>query len=124
MLEHFNNYGWSSYPSYLHKAYKVVDVDKDLHDVTHVCDDGAVDAHKIILYSGSMFFRVMLNKSKHQHPLLFMKGLKINHLQNILDFIYYGQVSVAQENLKEFIDIAKEFEIQGLQSLPKKVMQG
>ena len=124
MSKHFINSDWTNYPPYLRKAYKVIDVEKDLHDVTLVCDDGAVDAHKLILCSASIFFRLMLKRSKHQHPLLYMKGLKINQIQNILDYIYYGQVSIAKENLKEFIDIAKEFEVESLKSMTSKERLG
>ena len=43
-----------------------------------------------------------------------MKGLKIIQLQNLLDFIYFGKVSIEKDNLEDFMITAEEFEIQGI----------
>ena len=43
------NKEWSNFPPYFHKAYRVIDIDKDIPDVTLACDDGALDAQT---YSG------------------------------------------------------------------------
>ena len=113
-MNHFVNSDWKSFPAFFHKTYKVLDVDKDLSDVTLVCDDGAVDAHKLILSTASMFFRTLLKKSQHGQPLIYLKGVRLTQLQKILDFIYYGQVIIAQDDLKEFIETAQDFEIKGI----------
>ena len=74
----------------------------ELADVTLVCDDGDITAHKLILYSGSEFFRLVLKKSKHQHPLLYMKGFKKDLLKSIVDFLYVGEVEVDEDDLPDF----------------------
>ena len=102
------------FPSNICEAFKAIKNEKDLHDVTLVCDDGDVDAHKLILYSGSSFFQSVLKKSQHQHPLIYMKGLKIKHLHAILDFLYNGEVNVAQDDLTEFIEAVEDLKIKGL----------
>ena len=66
-------------------AFKLFRKEQDFLDVTLVCDDGEIDAHKLVLYTGSEFFKSILKKSKHQHPLLYMKGVGIKFLEeNIL----------------------------------------
>jgi len=48
----------------------------ELVDVTLVCEDGQqVEANKIILTSFSPFFLNLPRRNKHQHPLLYMRGL-------------------------------------------------
>ena len=55
-----------------------------------------------------------MTKTKHQHPLLYIKGVKINHLEAIVDFIYNGEVNVAQDDLNILLETAKDLEVKGL----------
>ena len=96
------------------QAFKSFRKEQDLLDVTLVCDDGEIDAHKLVLYSGSEFFKSALKKSKHQHPLLYMKGIKIKYLEEILDFLYKGEVNIALDDFKEFIETASDLQIKGI----------
>ena len=51
--------------------------DADFTDVTLACVDGKqVEAHKVILASSSPFFQNILRRSKHPHPMIYMRGLK------------------------------------------------
>jgi len=108
------NIKWEDFSSQICDAFQVMQKNEDLRDVTLVCDDGEVDAHRLILFCGSEFFQRVLNMSKHQHPLLYIRGVKIAILQAILDFLYIGEVRVAQEDLTEFFSIAKDLKIKGL----------
>jgi len=105
---------WGEFSSNISETYKNIRKYEDLHDVTLVCDDGEISAHKIVLYGGSTFFRSVLTKFKHQHPLLYIKGVKINHLEAIVDFIYNGEVNVAQDDLNILLETAKDLKVKGL----------
>ena len=86
-----------------------------LTDVTLVCDDHTkVEAHKVILGAVSSTFREMLSSNTHSHPLIFLKGIKRNELQSLLDFIYNGETSIQQDSLEDFMKIGKTFEVSGL----------
>ena len=89
--------------------------DKDFKDVTLVCEDGQqVEAHKVILASSSPFFQKLLARNKqHNHPLIYMRGMKSEDLSAIIDFLYYGSANVYQENLESFLSIAEEFQLKG-----------
>ena len=57
----------------------------DFSDVTLVCEDGnQVDAHKIILSSSSPFFQNLFKKNKHSHPLIYMRGMKVEDLLGVV----------------------------------------
>ena len=43
-----------------------------------------------------------------------MRGLKFEDLLSIVDFLYYGEANIYQENLDAFLNIAEELELKGL----------
>ena len=89
--------------------------DYDFTDVTLVCEDGhQVEAHRVILSASSPFFQKLLKRNKHANPLICMRGMKSEDLLVIVDFLYYEEVNIYQENLDTFLTIAKEFQLKGL----------
>ena len=85
------------------------------HSVTLACEDLELEAHKVILSSCSPFFkRLLWSTSKHQHPFIYMRGLKADQLKAVIDFFYYGEVNIVQEKLEAFLELANELELKGL----------
>ena len=68
----------------------------------------------MILVASSPFFKKLLERNKHPHPLIYMRGLKSEDLQAIIDFLYCGEANVFQENLDSFLSIAEELQLNGL----------
>eukprot|EP00092_Neocalanus_flemingeri_P061187 GFUD01073516.1.p1 GENE.GFUD01073516.1~~GFUD01073516.1.p1 ORF type:complete len:249 (+),score=58.57 GFUD01073516.1:92-838(+) len=62
----------------------------------------------------SSFFHKILLKNPHQHPLIYLKGIKRSDLESIINFIYMGETEIGREDLERFMTSAKELEIQGL----------
>ena len=71
-------------------------------------------AHKVILASSSPFFLNLLRRNKHPHPLIYMRGLKSEDLVAMVDFLYFGEANVYQENLDSFLAVAEELQLKGL----------
>jgi len=112
--EHFN-LAWNQFENCAGLTFKNLLSDEDFADVTLACEgEKQLTAHKVILSSCSPFFRKVLLKNKHQHPLLYLKGVKFTDLQLIVKFIYLGQIEIGRDNLPEFLAIAKELEVKGL----------
>ena len=106
---------WNDFESNLSAAFKELRQESEYLDVTLLCEDeDQIEAHKVVLSACSGFFRNALRRTKHQHPLLYLKGVQHADLNHILDFIYYGEVSIAQENLNAFLSVAEELKIKGL----------
>ena len=90
--------------------------DTDFCDITLVSDDNEqIQAHKVILATFSTFFDNILKQNKHPHPLIIMKEIKCNELVAILDFLYFGEVQVSQNDLANFFKAAEGLQIEGLE---------
>eukprot|EP00092_Neocalanus_flemingeri_P013041 GFUD01014053.1.p1 GENE.GFUD01014053.1~~GFUD01014053.1.p1 ORF type:complete len:339 (+),score=79.24 GFUD01014053.1:46-1017(+) len=118
---------WNDFESNISSAFRDLRDDKEFFDLTLACDDEEqIQAHKVILAACSPFFRNVLRRNPHQHPLLYLKGVKYTDLQSVLSFMYHGEVNVAQEELNSFLAVAEELKIKGLtqnnskESHPKK----
>jgi len=105
---------WNEFENNISQAFKELRDDKDFFDVTLACDDEQIQAHKVILSACSPFFRNILRRNPHQHPLLYLKGVKYSDLQSVLNFMYHGEVNVAQEELNSFLAVAEELRVKGL----------
>ena len=105
---------WDDFESNISTAFKDVSEGKDFFDVTLTCGDEQIQAHKVILSACSPFFRTVLRNNRHEHPLLYLKGVTYNDIVSVLDFMYHGQVGVAQEDLNSFLAVAEELKVKGL----------
>ena len=109
------NLSWNEFQSSIGKSLSKIHKDKHFADVTLACDDGnQIEAHKVILSSSSSFFQNILLNNPHQHPLLYLKGVKFHNLQSLLQFMYLGQTEVGQGHLEEFMITANDLKVEGL----------
>jgi len=106
---------WNDFQENAISAFGTLREDREFADVTLACEDGQqVEAHKVILASSSPFFLNLLRRNKHPHPLIYMRGLKSKDLMAMVDFLYYGEANVYQENLDSFLAVAEELQLKGL----------
>jgi len=105
---------WNDFETNISGAFRELREDKDFFDVTLACDDEQIEAHKVILSACSPFFRTVLKRNRHEHPLLYLKGVKYVDLVAVLNFMYHGEVNVAQEELNSFLAVAEDLRVKGL----------
>ena len=105
---------WDKHDNPQKTVFKSLLKNGDFLDVTIACDDDQIQAHKVILSSASSFFRQILKRNPHSHPLLYIKGSKKKDLSYLLDYIYSGEAKVAQEDMESFMTLANSLKIQGL----------
>ena len=106
---------WNDFQENLCLSVKELKGSVDFSDVTLACDDDEqIEAHKVILSGSSPYFKNILTKNVHPHPLIFLRGLKFSELNSLIDFIYFGEVSIAADELDKFLSIAEEFQLKGL----------
>ena len=106
---------WNDFQTNVNSAFGMLRNDQDLCDVTLVCEDGKqFEAHKVVLASSSPFFLELLKRNKHPHPLVYMRGVKADDLNSLVDFLYYGEANVLQESLDTFLALAEDLKLKGL----------
>lgn len=87
---------------------------EDLVDVTLAIEGRCLKAHKMVLSVCSPYFRELFQSNPCKHPIVFMKDVSYVVLMDLLQFMYQGEVQVAQENLSLFIKTAEALQIKGL----------
>ena len=106
---------WNKFQDSVNAAFGRLREDNDFTNVTLVCEDGQLmEAHKVILAASSPFFDHLLRVNKHNHPLIYMRGVTAEVLSPIIDFLYSGEANVQQENLDSFLALALELNLEGL----------
>ena len=106
---------WNDFQTNINNSFRKLRCADDFYDVTLVSDDQKqVSAHKVVLSASSEYFKNILKSNKHSHPLLCLNGVNSKDLNNILDYMYNGEIQVYQENLDPFLQIAQRFQLEGL----------
>jgi len=85
-----------------------------LCDITLVCDDGQLSAHKVILAASSSFFSSVFQLNPHNHPLMYLRGVKTEQMQAVLQFLYAGSTAMKEEEVSSFLSVAADLKIVGL----------
>ena len=106
---------WKTYEAHLSNAFKGLYNQSDFSDVTLVCDDQTqLAAHKIVLSACSPFLRNILLNNPHPHPLIYLKGIKHNEMQSILQFMCLGETTILKDSFQDVIDVGKQLKVKEL----------
>ena len=115
---------WEDHQKHVTSSLLNMREDSDFFDVTLMgADNCKIQAHMIILAAGSYSFRDILKNCDHSHPLIYMNGMTQKVLNNILLFIYEGKVDIPLEDVTEFLEIAKDMKVIGLESFEQQALQ-
>lgn len=120
----------NNYEQNMMGAFRDLRAESDLFDITLCCSEPGgefrdVRAHRVILSACSSFFKKMFRQqeaqlTQSQNPYIFLKGITFNELSSLLDFMYQGEVNVADKDLDAFLSISEELEVEGLQNTRDK----
>ena len=114
MSEKFN-LKWIDFESNVSKSFGKLRNEENLHDVTLVGDDHTqMSAHKLVLSACSEYFKDVFKRNKHSNTLMCLEGLSRKDLENILDYIYNGEIHIYQKELDRFLSVAQRFKLEGL----------
>ena len=108
------NLRWNDFETNIRSSIGELRSVEDFVDVTLVCENEQINAHKVIISACSPFFRNILTRNPHKNPLVYLKGVHVSDMKSVLDFMYHGEVSVSQENLNQFLSVAEDLEVKGL----------
>ena len=104
---------WSHHPLSLGMSSVDLTRSSNMSDVTLLSHDlTPFNAHRIILSCCSGFFKTLFQSQfSAANMTVFVKDLYQAELQSILEFIYFGETTVSEEESERFILACKELEI-------------
>ena len=83
-------------------------------DVTLACDGQLYQAHKFVLSTCSEYFRDIFTSTNGTSIVIVLKDVRRQDLEYLMDYMYLGQVDVAQSELPSLIKTAECLKIKGL----------
>ena len=107
---------WNDFYSNVSKSFNNLRIREDFSDVTLVGDDfKQIAAHKIILSSCSQYFNnILKNFAMQKHPILCLDGMSSEDIRKVLDYIYYGELKIYQDEIDRFMVVGQRLGLEGL----------
>jgi len=104
----------NNFETNIKSSWKAFQIEHDFCDVTLACEDRTVDAHKMIISAGSPVLKNILKLNKSMHPLIFLRNVGYKDLENLLNFMYQGEVNILEKDVANFLKVAQDLKINGL----------
>ena len=106
---------WNFFNTHLSSSISDVFMENSFSDVTLVSDDLIpFQAHKCVLSACSPVLKNLLLNNPHSHPLIYLRGVKHQELESILQFIYLGEARFYEGNMDRFMEAVKDLQIKQL----------
>jgi hypothetical protein len=106
---------WKTFSSNLTRTLQDLATEGHFTDVTLVSDDQTqVQAHKLIIGAFSPVLKNLIQQNPHSQSLLYLCGVKLQELQAILKFMYFGEVTICKDCVSQFMELAKDLEMKEL----------
>lgn len=109
---------WNNHQNHILRAFDTLLQTKTLVDVTLVCSETSIRAHKVVLSACSPFFQRVFSETPCKHPVIVLKDFRGWVVQAIVDFMYRGEISVPQERLQTLIHAGESLQVRGLVDHP------
>lgn len=105
---------WNNFHNNLSSGFHSLLQDEALVDVTLAADGRYLKAHKAVLSVCSPYFKELFRVNPCKHPIVILQDVNYSALNNLLQFMYQGEVSVSQEEIPMFMKVAETLKVKGL----------
>ncbi|XP_063230327.1 protein bric-a-brac 2-like [Bacillus rossius redtenbacheri] len=107
---------WKDSPASAASYFQGLRARRELVDVTLVAGRGGATApaHRLLLSASSPYLRRLLEASPCEHPVLILGDVGRAALSLVLEYMYTGEVRVAQSQLEPFLQAAELLQVKGL----------
>lgn len=105
---------WNDFHASILSSFRHLRDEEDFVDVTLACDGCSFSAHKVVLSACSPYFRHLLKANPCQHPIVILRDVQKKDMENLLRFMYNGEVHIGQDHLADFLKTAKMLQVRGL----------
>ncbi|XP_029673866.1 protein jim lovell [Formica exsecta] len=107
---------WNNHQAHIQQFFQELLHEENLVDVTLICAETSVKAHKVVLSACSPFFQRIFAENPCKHPVIVLKDFSNHELSTLIDFMYGGEVKIAQEELPGLMRAAECLQVRGLSS--------
>ena len=106
---------WNNHRSNLLAVFDELLRNEAFTDVTLACEGGSsVKCHKMVLAACSSYFQSLFTELPCRHPVVVLKDVKYSEMKAILEYMYRGEVNVAQDQLAALLKVAEALKVKGL----------
>ncbi|KAG8179871.1 hypothetical protein JTE90_007051 [Oedothorax gibbosus] len=105
---------WNNHMNNMMDVFKNLLSTESMVDVTLACDGLSLKAHKMVLSACSPFFQSLFLENPCKHPIVILKDMRYTELKAIIEFMYHGEVNVAQDQLSALMKTAETLRVKGL----------
>ncbi|XP_022908160.1 broad-complex core protein isoforms 1/2/3/4/5 [Onthophagus taurus] len=106
---------WNNHQSNLLSVFDELLQNEAFTDVTLVCDGGnPIKCHRMVLAACSPYFQNLFTDLPCKHPVVVLKDVKFIEIKAILEYMYRGEVNVAQDQLAALLKVAEALKVKGL----------
>ncbi|XP_032795868.1 protein tramtrack, beta isoform isoform X3 [Daphnia magna] len=105
---------WNNHHSTLVSVMDALLQKGSLVDVTLAAEGKSIQVHRLVLCACSNYFQELLSLHWDKQAVVFLKDVKFDHLQALVDYMYRGEVNVSQDQLAAFLNTAEALKIKGL----------
>lgn len=108
------NLTWNNHLANLSGLFEGLYKSGSLTDATLACQGGMLRAHRLVLAACSPYFERVFKEHYGEQPILILKGVPVEEMEYLLDFMYRGSIDVIEKHLPSLIKTATDLEIRGL----------
>nr|CAD7207140.1 unnamed protein product [Timema douglasi] len=106
---------WNNHRSNLLTVFDELLRNEAFTDVTLACEGSvSVKCHKMVLAACSSYFQALFTELPCRHPVVVLKDVKYSEMKAILEYMYRGEVNVAQDQLAALLKVAQALKVKGL----------
>ena len=105
---------WNNHRSNLLTVFEQLLQTEAFTDVTLAVNGTSIKCHKMVLAACSSYFQSLFLENACPHPIVVFKDIQYAEIRAILEYMYRGEVNVAQEQLPSLLKVAEALRVKGL----------
>jgi len=111
--------GLDEFDTNIRKIWQNLQKEEEFCDMTLACEGKVIKTHKVIISAISPILRNILRNNSITNPCIYLRGVKFKELENLLNFVYQGEVCIEEEDINSFLEVGKELQIKGMAAVQK-----
>ncbi|CAG7716451.1 unnamed protein product [Allacma fusca] len=112
---------WSGFEEELLSSFEEFWRLGDFVDVTLICDDLTLRAHRIVLAANSEYFERIFTECDCKNPVILLHGFEGWEVEACVEFMYRGVIQVPSEKVNDIVNTAGILEIRSLADYVSKL---